>query len=78
MEPKKYYRTDHLFPRTNLIIGMGSIFNLAGKYFEFNSSQTADEADSRALESDWGAIGLDIQETIRAYPKECLTSESFY
>lgn len=69
---KKHYITDHLFPRTNSIIGAGSIFNIAGNYFEFNYSLTNEEADSKAIESDWGVIGLDIENTVKLTPKESL------
>ena len=70
---KNYYITDHLFPRTNYLIGAGSIFNIAGNYFEFNRSSSAEEADAKAIESDWGTIGKDIVETAQANPKETLT-----
>lgn len=69
---KKYYATDHLFPRTNSIIGAGSVFNIAGNYFEFNYSSAAEEADSRAIESDWGVIGLDLEQAVKLNPKESL------
>lgn len=71
---KKYYTTDHLFPRTSLLVGMGSIFNIAGSYFKFNTSSSNKEADARAIESDWGVIGLDIEKTIIANPKETFQS----
>lgn len=67
---KKYYVTDYLFPRTNSIIGAGSIFNIAGNYFDFNYSQSDEAADSKAIESDWGTIGNDINKTMKNNPKE--------
>lgn len=42
-------------------MGMGSAINLAGNYFDFSSSSSESEADNRALESDWGMVGQDIQ-----------------
>ncbi|MEJ7685102.1 MAG: hypothetical protein WKG06_46105 [Segetibacter sp.] len=69
---KKYYITDHLFPRTNSIIGAGSVFNIAGNYFSFNTSPSAEEADAKAIESDWGTIGMDIQNIVKVNPKESL------
>ena len=43
---------------------MGSVFNLAGNYFEYNTSETDFKADRKALISDWGVIGLDIKNSI--------------
>ncbi len=72
---KKYYTTDYLFPRTNSLIGAGSVFNLAGNYFQFNYSLSAEEADYKAIESDWGVIGVDLEETVKLNPKESLVDE---
>lgn len=71
---KKFYRTDHLFPRTNTIIGAGSIFNIAGNYFSFNYSDSSDEADSKAIESDWGTIGQDLKKIFSTTSKDCLST----
>lgn len=71
---KKHYTTDHLFSRTNLFIGMGSIFNIAGNYFNFNTSLSNEEADQKAIESDWGVVGLDIEKAITNNPLKKLQS----
>jgi len=42
-------------------MGMGSILNIAGNYFPFAQASSPAEADYRAIESDWGIIGHDIQ-----------------
>lgn len=57
---KKKYRTDFLFPNTNLLVGMGSIFNIAGNYYSFNGSESDNEADCKAIASDWGMVGQDF------------------
>lgn len=67
---KKHYRTDILFPRTSMLMGAGSIFNLGGNYFEFNRSRSGREADNLALESDWGVVGDDLRRTISQTPKK--------
>jgi hypothetical protein len=67
------YRTDFLFARSGFFVAMGSIFNIAGKYFEYNYSDTAKEADDRAIESDWGAIGNDLETTVEMNPNHQLT-----
>lgn len=61
---KKYYRTDYLFPKSNFITGAGTIFNVAGNTFSFNRSESGEEADFRAIESDWGVIGLDLKKVM--------------
>jgi len=67
MSDTKIYRTDYLFVNTNFIIGAGSVLNLGGNYFEFNRSRTPEEADARAIESDWGVVGNDIRAAIEEY-----------
>jgi hypothetical protein len=69
---KKYYKSDLLFPRTNFITGMGSIFNIAGNYYGFNRSATSNEADKKAIESDWGVVGKDIEKAIQSQDKKSL------
>lgn len=70
---RNYYRTDFLYPKLNMLTGMGSIFNLAGKYFNFNYS---DCPDKKAIESDWGVIGIDITKAIQENPVNTLVSTS--
>jgi hypothetical protein len=65
---KKAYRTDFLFPNSSFLTGAGSVFNIAGNYFGFNYSASDEQADSRALENDWGMIGEDILDVIKKNP----------
>lgn len=55
------HKTDALFPRHNFWIGMGSILNLAGSYFEYNHLKSVDETDLKALTSDWDIVGEDLR-----------------
>ena len=57
-------RTDFLFPATNMIIGIGSILNLAGCYYRFNTSPSETDADQRALASDWAMVAEDLRGAI--------------
>lgn len=59
-----YYRTDYLFSKGSFLIGMGSIGSIFRPYFSFNASRTETQADRTALESDFGAVGKDIQQAI--------------
>jgi len=58
---RKRARTDFLFPKNTFLSGMGSVLNIAGNYYEFNSSNTDMEADAFALRNDWECIGKDIK-----------------
>lgn len=71
----KKYRTNVLFPRTSVIIGAGTIINIAGNYFCFNYSRSGKEADEKAIRSDWGVIGNDIRESICKSKSELSSSE---
>ena len=61
------YRTDFLLPKNSFFTGMGSVLNLAGSYFEYNYSNSAQEADLKSLYSDWKNVGDDINKS-----KNCL------
>lgn len=64
---KKYYRTDQLFPRGSFLIGAGSILGIFSPYLTFNYSNSDKEADSRAIESDFGVVGKDIRSALTAF-----------
>lgn len=61
MRKTRKYRTDFLFTRPNFLVGVGSVLNIAGNYFDFKYSSSDKEADTKAILSDWGVIGEDIQ-----------------
>ena len=60
MFEKFKHRTDFLFSRTGFLTGAGSVFNLAGNYYPFNSAESPEAADRRALAADWGVVGQDM------------------
>ncbi|MGL4598931.1 MAG: hypothetical protein ACRCYO_15545 [Bacteroidia bacterium] len=60
----KKYRSDFLFSTPSFWVGAGSVLNVAGNYFDFNSSENAHEADAKALQSDWGMVSTDIDKAI--------------
>jgi hypothetical protein len=61
MGKSKKYRTNILFVMPSFVMGMGSVLNISGNYYSFNYSESGEQADAQALESDWGMIGQDIQ-----------------
>ena len=40
------------------------MFNLGGNYFTFNYSASDEEADAKALRSDWQMVGADITQAL--------------
>jgi hypothetical protein len=56
--------TDFLVSTPTFWIGMGSVFNIAGCYFDFNYSRSSEEADRKALECDRDMIVQDFKDTL--------------
>ena len=63
-------KTDFLVPASSFLIGMGSLLNFSGNYFEYNNSQTTEIADRRALSNDWAIVGQDIRQAIDTVLKD--------
>ena len=59
-------RTDFLFSNPTSLQGAGTVFNIAGNYYDYNYSETPAEADRRALQNDWGMVGKDFRTIIQA------------
>lgn len=68
MNKVKRYRTDFLFSLPSFLVGAGSVLNIAGNYFDFSSSDK--DADTKAILSDWGVVGQDIQQALEELEKE--------
>jgi len=66
----KRARTDFLFANTDILIGVGSVFNVAGNYFLFNESPNGAVADKRALGSDWKVVGDDILNALVSFDEQ--------
>jgi hypothetical protein len=67
--------TDFLTPKTTLLTGMGTILNLVGSYYQYSISPTPEEADRRAIASDWRMVGQDIKDAILHEKAEILASD---
>ena len=57
-------RTDFLTPTSSFLLGMGTVLNIDGKFFEYNVSNSTEEADALAIKSDWSIVGQDIKSAI--------------
>lgn len=63
-------KTDFLLPKNNFWIGIGSVLNLFGGNFEYNYSKTENDADYKALTSDWLNVGKDLSNAQLIFEKE--------
>ncbi len=62
--------SDLLFAKMRLSEGVGSVIDLFGVLQEFNESETPQEADAKALWSDFMAVGVDIQDAVEVVSKK--------
>lgn len=68
MKKNNEISTSFLFSTSSFLLGLGSIFNIAGNYYEFNTSSNGKEADAKAIRSDWEAVGNDMKEVFQRNP----------
>jgi len=70
MTKAKRLRTSIVFPRTGFKIGAGSVFNLAGKYFDCIYSSSNEIADKKAIYNDWAIVGQELRDVIEKNPQD--------
>lgn len=70
MNNKTKYRTTFLLPKNDFWIGFGSVLNIAGNYFDYNYSNSDNDADRKALFSDWFMVGNDFNKSKEKFEKE--------
>ena len=63
-----------LFALPSLSEGVGSIVDVAGSFHNYNESMTPQEADAKALRSDWEAIGIDFSAALDEFHQEVSAS----
>jgi len=61
------FKTDFLCASSFFLTGMGSVVNLRGHLFEYNSS---DDPDQLAIAQDWQMVGQDIRDALKKAEKE--------
>lgn len=64
LKPKQV-RTSALLPKKGFLVGMGSVFNMSGRYYSYNTSKTAEEADTRAIRNDWNMVGNEFRKAMK-------------
>jgi hypothetical protein len=56
----KKVNTDFLFAQPSLASGVARTLDLWGQFDDYNGSESADEADAKAIASDWMVVGQDL------------------
>lgn len=81
-EPRWYWprrmRTTFLFPKPSFLSGFASILDISGNLGPYNHSRTGEEADTRALYSDYRMIFQDIEDTMRVFDAKCSGQERLF
>lgn len=63
-------KTGFLYARPSFLEGIARIMDMSGTLNEYNRSESPEEADTRALRSDWYAVGDDLRTSITAVGAE--------
>jgi hypothetical protein len=61
--------TSLLFARPTFLSGFARVLDLGGTFNAYNAANSAEDADTRALHSDWLAVGQDMFRAIEAVTK---------
>lgn len=64
---KNTYASSRLFAEPSFFEGMSRVLDLGATLQDYNISETEQEADIRALKSDWRAVGEDLKFSIKNY-----------
>lgn len=75
--PRRMYTT-FLFPKPSFLSGFASILDISGNLGPYNHSRTGEEADTRALYSDYRMVFQDIEDTMRAFDAKRLGQERLF
>lgn len=67
---KRRFVTSFLFSSPSFLTGAGTVINLAGNYYQYNTSRSDLEADSLAIACDFGVVGEDIRQAMDEIAEE--------
>ncbi len=62
--------TCFLFASPSFMQGMASAVDIGGTLVVYNESRTIQEADARAIGSDWAMVGKDIRAAVQSLAKK--------
>ena len=61
------FKTDFLSASSSFLTGMGSVVNIRGHLYDYNSS---DDPDQLAIAQDWQMVGQDMRDALKKAEKE--------
>ncbi len=64
MRKRNRYITGFLYSDNSFLAGAATSFNLAGNFYEYNLSDSDQEADSKAISNDFAMVGQDISDSL--------------
>lgn len=64
------FHTDFLTATSTPLTGAGTIWNILGNYYEYNQSNTPQQADALAIMQDWGMVSQDFRGALSLGLKE--------
>jgi hypothetical protein len=67
---RKLVYSDFLFAKPSPINGAARFFDFGAAFDTYNVSASEDEADARALHSDWAMVGEDIESATGQFDEE--------
>lgn len=67
--PRPLSRTDFLYSSPSFLSGAASVLDIGATFTRFNTSATGEEADARAMWSDWAVVGQDLIEAAKNVKK---------
>lgn len=65
-----FVRSGRLFARPSFLEGYARAIDLGGTLTEYNRNQTGEEADEKAISTDWLAVGDSISSAMQSVSKE--------
>ncbi|HBH46232.1 MAG: hypothetical protein A2445_04285 [Candidatus Jacksonbacteria bacterium RIFOXYC2_FULL_44_29] len=60
----------YLISKSSFLTGIGEIFDFAGSYEQYNTSDTEAEADAKATLLDWLSVGDDLRYALDKFKLE--------
>ena len=63
-------KTTFLFANPSFVEGMARVMDLGSTLQVYNESNTEKEADSRAIQKDWEAVGEDVYNALDKYEQK--------
>ena len=68
---KQKFSTFYLIKRQgSFLTGLATVLNIGGNFFEYDYSESGQEADRKAIQNDWGVVGQDLEYAIGKFEKE--------